>query len=78
MLAPCPFCGGRATAIITTRDAEPLKRTYFEDYRVGCMRCNVYIKGSSLCKLIGYSPSPVKIRDDYPETVRKWNYYASA
>lgn len=76
MLAPCPFCGGRATAIITTRDAEPLKRTYFEDYRVGCMHCNVYIKGSSLCKLTGYSP--MKIRDGYPETVRKWNYYASA
>lgn len=76
MLAPCPFCGGRATAIITTRDAEPLKRTYFEDYRVGCMHCNVFMKGSSFCKLIGYSP--VKIRDGYPETVHKWNYYASA
>ena len=76
MLAPCPFCGGRATAIITTRDVEPLKGTYFEDYRVGCMRCNVYIKGSSLCKLTRCSI--IKIKDGYSETVRKWNYYASA
>lgn len=75
MLASCPFCGDKAVVIITTRDAVATSKTYFEDYRIGCMRCDVFIKGTSLCKLIG--DRPIKLRDDYAETVRKWNYYAS-
>ena len=75
MLASCPFCGGKAVAIITTRDAVAVNKTYFEDYRIGCMRCDVFIKGTSLCKLIG--GRPIKLGDSSAETVRKSHYYAS-
>lgn len=79
MLASCPFCGGAATAQYLSQrygaSANP-RSGFFQDYWVGCPKCDVFIKTTVWRKRIGNQISNFDLIDRL-ETRRKWNYYAS-
>lgn len=78
MLAPCPFCGGEAKATyLPLRYSPGPEGTFFQEYWVGCPRCEVFIKDTLWRIRVGNRLINSDLFDRL-EVRRKWNYYASA
>ena len=80
MLAPCPFCGGEARAEFVPHQSinERSNEWVYQEYRVGCPKCNVFIKDGTWIRPSQKRTTAHSIFYNRLEVRYKWNYYASA